>query len=69
MTFSVPAPPLRQLPQVSAMLTDDWFGSTDDLSHVVDSRWAHTPAEVQVSGDQLLRRCARRCARRCVSVG
>jgi hypothetical protein len=38
----------KSVTTVSSMFTDSWFGSTDDLSHVIDSRWAHTAATLQV---------------------
>jgi len=39
----------KALATISPVFTDTWFGSTDDLSHVVDSRWAHAPAQLKVN--------------------
>lgn len=33
-----------KLPTVSDVFTAEWFGASDELSHISDGRWAHTPA-------------------------
>ena len=33
---------------ISPIFTSTWFGSTDELSHVGDSRWAHAPSTLGV---------------------
>ena len=33
---------LDTYPQVTEMLSDEWFGSVDENNHIADSRWAHT---------------------------
>ncbi len=34
------------LASISPVFTDLWFGATDDLSHVKDSRWAHAAVQL-----------------------
>jgi len=38
----------KALVEISPVFTDTWFGSSDDVSHVADSRWAHAPSTLKV---------------------
>lgn len=44
-----------KITEVSPLFTHAWFGSTDELSHVKDSRWAHTPAITAIVGEKTRR--------------
>lgn len=43
----------KSLETYSPLLSDNWFGATDELDHVISGRWKHTASAVALKGSDM----------------